>query len=373
MPKFRQGKTMINRATFLKDLKAAKGALSGDETSVPVFSMFLIHDNALLAFNDVIGIETMLDEDTNIEVVVPGNLLISTLSGYNSDDLDMKMKEGTLNLSCGKRLAVSIPLLPVDAWIWKGPAIEEDKDKIVSLELTDSVIEGMRSVMISMQATDSDPAMSGITVLNTETEEAFFCTTDRKTICEYAIPENSDDSIENHVTLPPLFCSQLIAMRSVYTDNIFLTVYDDCAIVEFGEKATLFTRLMNDDSLPNFEQVIHDTLGESPLNLIPLPEGIKDSLERSLLFYKYGDPGKISISVKGKDMTVEAGEKGRKMREKFTLESSVKEDVSVLVDPVDIKRALKYVTHFDFRSENSRCLVFSDQKGFTYFVGRVGD
>lgn len=359
---------MINRPNFLKDLKAAKGALSGDESAVPVYSMFYIYDSSVSAFNDILGIVVDLDEDTGIRAVVPGNLLISLLSGYSSDDLVMKMNGETVDVKCGKRMSAQLPTMPTEAWIWDGPNVDESKDPLVVLKLTDSIVEGIKNVMISMQTSDSDPAMNGVTIVGSDDGDILFYSTDRKTISEFRATEADTDSIEEPVTLPPLFCSQLIAIQSVYSENVVLSVYDDCAIVEFG-KAAMFSRLMYSEATTDFQSVVEKSLGDQDLNLVPLPEGLKEALDRSMLFYKFGKVGMVTISVENKTMTVEAGEKGRKMKERFDLESAV-DDITISVDPSEIKRALKCVTHFDLRTDDDRCMLFSDQKGFSYFVGR---
>ena len=367
--------SVIDRKDFLRGLQLAKGAKTSEGSIVEVLSMFLIDNDVIQAYDDVLGITVNLDSDTDIEGVVPGDLIINVMNGYSGERVSLEQSDDGEFLfvkseGLSSKFKATVPLMAKESWLWSGPPTE--KDPLFTIEVSKAFFSGMKSVMVSMAATQEHGHQSGITLESDGDGEISMYSTDRATISAYRIDTESAKAFTDSLILPPAFCNQFLSIYPSFVSqggdgDIELIVFDDCAVVDFGGEVSLFTRLIDPSKALDFSKEMDRVIGDDPIDGSEIPEAFLEAINRALLFAS-DSKRDVQFDIKGKELKITAGADSKQSVDTLDLPKRLKSR-SFKADPSYIKRAIPIAKEIDFRSEKDRCIILSNEDEYIHLIG----
>ena len=356
----------FDRQDLLRALKIASYGLSIKRSVVPVFDMFCIHDDRCIAYNDVVGVVSYLEEPCGLKMLLPGDSLLKLLSGYSAANVKIT---GEGEVRCGRARA-TLQTMGWESWPWFGAPEQKDKLKL-AIPVDATFIAGIKAVMISMTYTDSVPSYTGITLEQVGQGVQVF-STNRKAISRFSSSLSKGmikGDLSNPITLPPVFCEHLVSIWEQVKDVIAdatLHVYPDHVVAWFGEEALLFSRLLYVEKPQLHSHALQQYMGSQAVMPTQVSEDFRNVVDRlvSLSCEKMvlqRDSSGLSVKSQGGGGSVS-------LQERVAWEGKDEMHKTIEIDVSIVKKALSECDSLDLRSDDDRFLVFSKGDYFTHYT-----
>ena len=347
---------------------------------VPVFDMFYICEDRVIAYNDVVGVVVDLEEPTELDVVVPGPPLLSLMSAYSDPQVKLEVKGSPaesqeLHVKCGRSSAVMSTTVSPQAWPWHGPA-EREEDVATTMVLNDVFLDGIKSASLSMAYVLDNVTYTGVTVERRPNKEVSFTATDRKTISRFIVPQaeviGSSTVLDSPIFLPPVFCEHLISIWNQCGDipvSSSLHIYKDHVVAYIGTDVTLFSRLLYRDEVEKqtLSDRIEHLLDGEEVNSHPIPQRFIDVSNR----FGHVVCEKMFVTKTKLGVCIDSGEAadGLLLEEHIPWDGYPETEKVLELDVPAIRRAINVCDEVDVRKDSDNFVVFCKGNGsFQHFV-----
>lgn len=354
--------TKINRDKFLKFLTTVGPAVS-KQNYIPALSHVLFKDGFAAAYDDVLAITVATGLD--LDVLLPGDTLIRTLSSFNADTVSIDLNENNeVKVSSGRSHVKMVSMQSKSF-----PLVMPSGKKGQVVDIDDDFITGVRALLPAVGNNPSAPASLGITI-ELDGAAVMLYATDGNTITRYhwANAEGLKVELEqeNPVLLPTKFCEQLVSLYKANPKcDAALSFHSGSVTCEFfdddGLAAKLFTKTMSDLALFNYAELLAKYVKQSEVEKItfPIPDGLDSAIDRACLVLtsNVDKVAKLTPTDDGfKLYTV--GELGE-ASDSVEVKGKIVIDDPIHIDPVLIGRACKMSTAMALYS---RVVVFTNKR-----------
>lgn len=269
----------LNRDKLLKIAMQVRPALSS-QPYIPALSHIRFSGGDATAYNDVSAIT--VDAGCDLEVCVPGELLIRALQSLNAEKVLVTQKNGSLLLSAG-RAKLKLPVLEVADFPFKVPQGDEDQDPI---RLSAEIMEGIQRCLFSVGTDTTQPAQLGVT-LDQQNGKAVLYSTDNVTISSYATNSKIKLPGDVPIILPTFFCEQMLSLWKAISPEkgVELWQLDGALSAVIGPNAELITKTLVDVEPMDFQKVMDKFLGDGAItkSLKDIPTSFDSAMGRALL------------------------------------------------------------------------------------------
>lgn len=269
----------LNREELTKLVQRARPALASLDF-IPALKCFYFGKGFVSAYNDISAIRVALPtKDLDLDVCVPGELLVKALGSFNAEKVMLQLDASTLLVSSG-RAKVKLPCLPADKWPLKLPA-----GKAPKIDITTSILEGIAKCLPGSGNDPTRAATQGVT-LDVVDGRAVLFSTDNKTISRYATTDKIELPADAPVILPIFFCEQLLSLAKGNAVELYL--YGGALVAVFygkgdEEVATLMTKMLVDVTPLDFDAIISKHCSLSRLKAIKMPDALDSAIGRAML------------------------------------------------------------------------------------------
>lgn len=267
--------TAVNRTALLQTLALVRPALAS-KPHIPALTHVAFDSVYAYAYNDITGISVRCGVD--LELCLPGELLIKALSNLPADEVLIQLPEaGGVSLSAG-RSKLKLPSMPLDSFPFTLP----DTEAAGTFELTKDLLRGLELCLVAVSTDPTHPAQMGVTI----EADATLYSTDSVTMSRYKSDGKVDLPGNVPVILPTYFCNQLVLIGKAFPQELItIEVRDNSLIARFGEEATLFTKVVLDLEPMDFNRVIKKYCGGVDIakEVESIPDVFEAAFERSLL------------------------------------------------------------------------------------------
>jgi len=269
--------TTSNRDSLLKLLNLVRPALS-TQSFIPALTHILFADGYATAYNDVTAISVKVP--VLLEECLPGELLIKALGSFNAETVMLQPGEKcVLHLTSG-RSKLKLPTLAIADFPYSAP-----KDKGHTVELTESILQGIAKCLFSVGTDPTHAAQMGVT-LDTSEGKAVLYSTDNHTISRYQTSSALALPGDAPVILPTFFCEQLLTLSKAFPDrDVDLHVHAGALRATLGKSATVLTKTVVDVTPLDYGMIIGKYLNVSQVKqtLNPIPDSFDAAWNRALL------------------------------------------------------------------------------------------
>lgn len=267
-----------NRDALLKLASLLRPALS-TQSFIPALTHLCFQGGFATAYNDVTAISAKSPVD--LDICLPGELLIKALSSFNADQVGLAALEdgGTMLLSAG-RSKLKLPVLQT-----KDFPLRHRGEAVGRVSFDDKMLDAVRRCLFSVGTDPTHAAQMGVT-LDVEDGVAVFYSTDNFTISRCATSTKISLPADTPIILPTFFCEQLLALAKAFPDDdVELEIYTSALKALFGKKASLLTKTMADLEPMDFQKILnkHLKLGEVKKSLTRIPDAFDAAWNRALL------------------------------------------------------------------------------------------
>lgn len=356
----------INRSDLLKALSLIRPALATGNY-IPALQHVRFDGRYATSYNDISAITVRLE--TEIERCVPGETLIRALGSFNAESVAFaEGKDGALSISSG-RSKVKLPTLDLEAFPLEWP--DGDGKEI---ELDASMLKGIKRCLMSVGSDPTHPECMGVT-LDTVDGKATLFSTDNFTISRYSTKSKLKLPGDAPVILPTFMCEQLASLAEAFPDEeAVLVIRPDALMVEFGDKAKLFSKTLVEREPLDFPAMLKKNLKvdgpdlKEKLMLSPIPDAFDSALQRSLLVLS-AETDKIMTIVFGDEkMSLSSSSSMGDADDKMPLsgDASNLAPEEVHIDPALVARGAKHCGLLGFMAKS---LVLADSEAqFVHLV-----
>lgn len=280
-----------NRETLIKKLETVAPALAVSDLAIPVMTHIAFLGRRIMAYNDKIGISTVLN--TAFTGAVPGKALLDLLPTSEADEITVALEDGQAQFAADD-LTIDLPVHPLDQFtrcftMPKMPEGQEfsqqDADRLFPA-ITDCLrAVGGKAVQVAEQ--------QGITVIP-GSEKLSLYSTDQARIC-FAQVTGLTDRFKRPLILSSEFCRQMLRLGHG-AQQMSLHVFDEAAdesaenpqrkryVLFRADKTTLYAPLIDPSGQVDFVSAVKRHMpSEVRRNLIAVPEGLGRTLSRCKL------------------------------------------------------------------------------------------
>jgi DNA polymerase III sliding clamp (beta) subunit (PCNA family) len=330
--------TTVNRTNLLKCLQLARPALSSQDY-IPAYSHFRVAGGEVTAYNDVSAIAVTTDLD--LDVCLPGDLLIKTLGTFTATDVALaRLEAGAYQLSSG-RSKIKLPTIAVADFPLKWP--KESADPVV---LDDGILRGIELCLPGVGSDPSHPAQMGVTLDEQGEHDAVLFATDNATITRYVVKSDVALPGSSPVILPTFFCEQLLALAKAFPKaERLLHVLDGALVVEIGDEARLMTRQLVEIEALDFRAVLRRSgIDDSTKKkAASLPPGWDSALQRAMLVMAMEVDKVVTLGIAGDQLEMTAKAATGELSELLEFDGDIP-TTPVRVDPALMLRASRACT-----------------------------
>ena len=358
----------FDREDLLRTLKIASCGLAVKKSVVPVFDMFCIQDDYVIAYNDVIGVRASLEDSSGLKALLPGDVLMRLLSGYSASVVKMRVEEEAVKIRCG-RSSATLNGMSMAAWPWYGPP--KDGKEQVTIPLSEGFLSGLNAAMISMTYSDSVPSYTGVTLEQTGSSVCLY-TTNRKAITRFDCSSYAQGvTMAAPITLPPMFCEHLVGIWNQVkdeADDCVIRIYSDHVVAEFGgaEDITLFSKLLYVEKPSLFSEKLDGMVGPTPIEAREVTDEFRSIVDR--LCSLQCDIMEFNSDANGAVITSTGSSGLAEVKELFTWPAFASMKQQMRLDASLTKTALSKASHMDLRLDGDTFVVFTNGGEFTHFV-----
>lgn len=356
------GREALSRAATL-----VRPALASKEY-VPALTHVLFAGGRASAYNDVAAISVAMEGADAIGRCVPGEKLIGALGSFGGADVVAQDdKDGALVLKSG-RSRVKLPTLPKSDFPLELPSNGQGHE----VKLAREVVRAVERCLVSVGTDAAHPAQSGVTLESGEDGRAVLYSTDNYSISRCATAAPIKLPADAPVILPKFFCEQLVSLARAFPDeDLFLVLFDGALLVDFGDRATLFTRTPVDVEPLDFPRIVGKHVKLSALRDAPkIPDAFDGALQRALLVTS-GEASKTTkVTLRGRSMLLVSGAGAAEAEDEISYDQPHRgPEGSFYVDPQLLARGAKHCALMMF---TDRVTAMADESGdFVHLVAHV--
>jgi len=305
---------------------------------------------------------------SDLELCMPGDLLIKTLNSFNAADVACNHGEHEMLLQSG-RSKVTLPCLPADEF--KLPNVKGER--LATIEMDDDMLEGIRMCLNAVGTDPTHPAQMGVTIAAVNGKAVFY-STDNTTISRYRSKSALKLPGDSPIILPTRFCQQLLAMSKAYPDdNIDLQVLPGALRVKFAEKASLMHKQLVELEPMEFEGVIGKYFDIASVTsqggYSSIPNAFDAAFNRAMMVQSDTPDKKTEVTV-GKDcILIISTSKMANADDEIPWEGDFKLPKAFNVDPSHVVRGLKICEAVAFHRQ--AMLMGSKDGKFLHLISHV--
>jgi DNA polymerase III sliding clamp (beta) subunit (PCNA family) len=352
------------REELLRIANLVRPALAA-QAYIPALTMVRFDGRSATAFNDISAISVRCALD--VKRLLPGELLIRALSSFNAESvLLQETKEGEAVVISSGRSKVKLPTLPLD----KFPLVWPD-GKAVEIDLTASILQGIKQCLVSVGNDPTHPAQMGVTLDVDKGGWAVLYSTDNYTISRYQTTSHVELPGDSPIILPTFFCEQLVKIAAAFPEaQAALLLRPGSIVAEFGnDLVTLFSKTLVDLEPLDFPRIIdkHVEMKKIEDDLDDIPAGFDAALDRALLVLSQEGDKATRIDTDAERFTMTSTSPMGDATDRFSGVRGTGQSFSV--DPAHVARAVKHCAKMSF---GSRVLVLADADAcFVHLVAHV--
>jgi len=331
----------MNRENLLEKLELVKPALAKNDL-VKVLKHFWFYEDALIAYNDQIAIQTKLA--SNFKGAIP-DTLVALVKASRAKDIEFsEVVKGQLVIKAASG-KFKLPFLPEEeTHIFDMPEPDPDRNKL-PLDM-ETFLEAVESCMRSLKEDPSMPDSLGITVIFEEKALKLYATNDA-TISYSQVSTPELVSCGTRVVLSGSFCRQMLSIAKLEGKK-HVEIREDYSLFQCGD-VVLFGRLVDVPKPLDFDAVVLSSFPkEAKKNLVSVPTKLELMLDRACVI---GD--KTSIVVEGGIAKFLSKSDKGEVRDSVQLEPN-HPDVSIDINPRLFRNGYG---HFDKMLMTENCLV----------------
>lgn len=344
----------MNREELIEKLELVSPALSKTNL-VPVLTHFWFYPDLIMAYNDLISIETKLN--SGFSGAVPSTLL-SLLSASKAKDVDFKIgKNGILEVKAASS-KFKLPFLDSEKTnIFMMP--DPDKAKALPVDIN-KFMEALKLVMNSLKEDPAMPDSLGVTLSHVAPSLSLFATNDATISFAWVDIGQCEDF---RVVLSGAFCRQMVALFKLEGEK-HLEIHEDYSLFQVGD-VVLFGKLVDVKKPQDFDAVIGSVFPiELEKDLVSIPTKLEMILDRSIIITdKASSVMEIHVENGVASFLSKSDLKGE-VRDHMQMEEH-HPDVSVNIDPRLFKVGYGVYTKLLL---TEKCLVMADDNHNLYLV-----
>lgn len=265
-------KDLINIAALVKPALASAAY-------IPALTHIMFDGKRACAFNDVAAI--WVNAQFGYEGCLPGELFIKALNSFKGDTVGLdRLNDGQTLITSG-RSKIKLPTMEVADY----PQPKLKLDKAWEIVIDPDLIKGIRSCLISVNDDKAHPAQMGVTLDADLKGNALLFSTDNVTISRYKTTTAVELPNGAPIILPTFFCQMLIELWSVWSEDAALYIGADFIAAEFGDNATLFSRVIADLEPMEFEPTVARIIDPASVKKksVTIPDQWEAAFERAML------------------------------------------------------------------------------------------
>ncbi|KKN90054.1 hypothetical protein LCGC14_0231670 [marine sediment metagenome] len=261
----------MERKLLLEKLNLAKPALASKGSILPVYTHFCFDGVTITSYNDVMAV--LVDHECDMNDAIDGARIIGLLEASSAKEVEFKQKDGEVHMKYGRSNS-KLPTLPPEDFIFELPDIKSS----LMVNIDNALIKGIELCLSTMGIDSTRPSLLGIT-LSLGKKDCVLYSSDTVSVSRFELDIQSKK--ERAVILPPDFCKTLVrTVKSLKKDGELFIGEDH--VIAIIDSVTLFSKLLEDDSSVNFEEVIDEQWGDvDPRDLVPLPTSIGQAIKAS--------------------------------------------------------------------------------------------
>lgn len=340
-------KNIVSREALSRAAALVRPALS-NQSFVPSLTHIKFEGGWMTAYNDITAISVKGPVSSDVELCLPGDMLVKAISGFSAQDLAIQenAKEESVLLSSG-RSKLKLPALKASDFPFELPRVD---DAAATVRLSAAVLSGISMCLMSVGTDPTHAAQMGVTLDTNDEGQALLFSTDNFTISRYEASTKVKLPAGSPIILPTFFCEQLVALAKAFPDcDVDLHLHAGAIVASVGDIAALFTKMVDDLQPIAFEEMICKYFDPYTIDkkANPSPDGLADALGRALLVLQGESDKVVKVSLGDGTFKMSAASSLGDSSDTFSFDTDLDLD-SFHTDPGLLSRALKQTTHLAF-------------------------
>lgn len=324
----------VLRESLLQAALLVKPALAS-QSYIPALTHICFDGVTMLAYNDISAI--MVRSPIEMEMCVPGDLLIKALGSLTADELLMQQDtSGNLLLAAG-RSKLKLPTLPIADFPFEEPEVAR------TIKLSASILKGIEKCLVAVGHDPTHPAQMGIT-MEAGKDGATLYSTDNFTISRYQTDTKISLPASVPVILPTFFCEQIVSLAKAYPDEpVELAIQAGSLIAVVGDTAKLFTKQLVDLEPMNFDTILKKYHVDEVIKeaAIAIPDSFDASFDRALMILANEMDKVTKVTMTGDKMKILSTSSLGEASDSFTYKDPNAPAEPFFVDPALVSRGSK--------------------------------
>lgn len=288
-----------------------------------------------------------------------GELLFGILNNSRAKEVSLEdsKNEGQMVLKAAAA-KVDLVVLPEDRAVWQFPEVDGKS----YFTIRNSFLAVLKAVLVAVGNDTTKPEKLGVT-FEFDKSGAVLYTTDSKSIAEGVVHlEKKGIKEGRRVILPTAFCEQVLRTCA---DGDRIDLWETGVVATTKAATKVYARQVDFTDPLDFASVLDKHNVGNGKGSFEIPARLELALERALVILN-GEPGEnIRLTVSAGKLRLEVAKEGRgTLDDSVPIDKGSPPDVSVLVDPAMLKRALPLTV--DMIIGKDAVLMLDDQ--FSYLV-----
>lgn len=351
----------MKRTDLVERLELLKPALA-ETPVIPMYMNYCFDEENIFAYNDALGISTKLPEKLELKqgFGIQGSTLLGLLKNSKAPEVIFDMSSDEVLLKVG-RSKMKLPYMPSDEFIFTDATPKDDWP--IVLKLNASILEGIKSCMLTTSRDNSLPALMGITIKVTNKINLYSC--DGDAISRYFLGKAKGE--ECKFTIPNDFCDSLLNITNktkTITGTLFIN--EEWAIAKLSNDYTIYGRIIETNDEFDHPSLIKKTLQVEPV-FMPTPKGMIEALARARVVATSSTAPTLASVNKGKLVLVTDSHVGV-VRDVFKLKSNCP-DVEASLSAEAVQRSLNVCSEISIMHN---CTAYKEGSKFFIVLGNLG-
>jgi DNA polymerase III sliding clamp (beta) subunit (PCNA family) len=262
------------RKDLLERLDLITPALASHDL-IPILTHFCFTGTEIVAFSDQIGASVPFKSE--FRGGVPGVTMLQLLKASKAKDVELLAAENELQIKAASS-RFKLPVLSPKSFVFEIPKPTERVLPVPIKQFTAALDGCLRSVT----ADTSVPDQMGVTLLVEGSDLLLFSTNDA-TLSFSRLKMSGVAPFKSRVTLPTLFCQQVVALSKALKD-VKLEVHDDHAMLTSNRGVVCFGKLIHVEKPVDFGAMAQQSLPKGlDKKLRPIPSKLRLVIERAIV------------------------------------------------------------------------------------------
>ena len=346
----------VNRTLLLDSLNLVAPGLASKDF-IPLLTHFYFHDGLVLAFNDLVAIET--NTEIKDKFSVRGDLLLGLLKESTGEtvSLDFITDENIIRLKAGRSKA-DLNMIS-DPYPFSFPEIQQDSDLF---EGTDEIVKGLETCFIS---TVDDPTKLIMTCV--VYDKGWLYSTDNITFSAFKV---EDLGYKTQLFFPRMFITHLLNLYKKVPEKdraVAIFPIENSFTAQFavpGRTVYFHSKTPIVDPYPYAEVLAAHHEGT---RYSPVPKGLEQALKRALIVCGGMPDQFVAANVEDGNLSLTAKSKLGKLNEELVLAGDPPPR-QIQFRPDLLLRALPFVDEISF---GPKALLARKGEQFVYMMSYV--